>query len=422
MATQMKVKSTRAVSLANALHRLFPAWFAITSVCAAKGSVSLSGQQVIELSGEDRMIDGRFDEVYRLGSVSGDEWDVFGRVASVAFDALGNLHILDTQAMRVSVVGPDGSLIRHFGREGEGPGEFAGSSASALELTAMRDGRTVVFDPGRALFNVFGPDGKIERTLALSITTELPLVPRLQAEAMTQSVLSTGEVGYLSTVRSGPDGDATDPTARYVMRYDLSGDNVVLDSVVAAYRPEGDPEGFAPGLHAGVLPSGGLAWSDSSAYAIKIAERDGSLSRVITRPFRPAPATAGARAAYIEEEIADLEVMVRESGGDPEAKAMADFLRGQIESMDFYHEIPVILTLRTSWDGTIWVRRRGEEPTGRGPIDLLTSDGSYLGTLPANASAIPSAFGPDGLVAFIEAGELDVQSVVVRRLPRAWRQ
>ena len=71
----------------------------------------------------------------------------------------------------------------------------------------------------------------------------------------------------------------------------------------------------------------------------------------------------------------------------------------------------------TSWEGTIWVRRRGEEPAGDGPIDLLTADGRYLGTLPADATAMPRAFGPEGLVAFVERDELDVPTVVVKRLP-----
>jgi hypothetical protein len=32
---------------------------------------------------------------------------------------------------------------------------------------------------------------------------------------------------------------------------------------------------------------------------------------------------------------------------------------------------------------------------------------------------IPSAFGPDGLAAYVELDELDVPTVVVRRLPAA---
>lgn len=53
----------------------------------------------------------------------------------------------------------------------------------------------------------------------------------------------------------------------------------------------------------------------------------------------------------------------------------------------------------------------------QGSIDLLTPDGRYLGTFAAEATTMPSAFGPDGLVAFVERDELDVPTVVVRRLP-----
>ena len=48
---------------------------------------------------------------------------------------------------------------------------------------------------------------------------------------------------------------------------------------------------------------------------------------------------------------------------------------------------------------------------------MLTAAGRYLGSYPAGASVIPSAFGPNGLAAFIERDEFDVEMVVVRRLP-----
>ena len=38
--------------------------------------------------------------------------------------AHSNLHIFDSQADHIVVVGPDGSLIRTVGGRGEGPGEF----------------------------------------------------------------------------------------------------------------------------------------------------------------------------------------------------------------------------------------------------------------------------------------------------------
>ena len=48
---------------------------------------------------------------------------------------------------------------------------------------------------------------------------------------------------------------------------------------------------------------------------------------------------------------------------------------------------------------------------------MITPDGGYLGTFATGATAMPSAFGPEGLVAFVERDELDVQTVVVKRLP-----
>ena len=56
-----------------------------------------------------------------------------------------------------------------------------------------------------------------------------------------------------------------------------------------------------------------------------------------------------------------------------------------------------------------------------GPIDVVTADGRYVGTFATEATALPDAFGPDGMAAFIELDEFDVASVVVRRLPATVR-
>ena len=92
--------------------------------------------------------------------------------------------------------------------------------------------------------------------------------------------------------------------------------------------------------------------------------------------------------------------------------------REDIENLRFFSEVPVIRDLRTSWNGMIWVRRRGEERTGDGPIDVLDMAGRYVGGYRTGATEVPDAFGPNGLVAFIERDELGVETVVVRRTPR----
>ena len=78
--------------------------------------------------------------------------------------------------------------------------------------------------------------------------------------------------------------------------------------------------------------------------------------------------------------------------------------------------LPVIHGLAATWDGHIWVLRRGEYPIEDGPIDVVTSDGRYLGSYPAGTTALPAAFGPNGLTAPIETNQLDVETVVVKRV------
>ena len=88
-----------------------------------------------------------------------------------------------------------------------------------------------------------------------------------------------------------------------------------------------------------------------------------------------------------------------------------------IENLQYGNEVPVIRDLGTTWDGHIWVVRRGEDPTSNGPIDVISPDGRYLGSYPAGSTRMPAAFGPDGLVAFIERNEMNVRSVEVKRMP-----
>ena len=87
----------------------------------------------------------------------------------------------------------------------------------------------------------------------------------------------------------------------------------------------------------------------------------------------------------------------------------------------FYPELSVIQALVVTWDGRIWVQRRDGFPDADGAIDVLSPTGEYAGTFPAGSITLPDAFGPEGLVAFIERDEMDVESVVVRRLSASLR-
>ena len=55
--------------------------------------------------GPDVIVNAVTEEVFTVGSVAGNDWDTFGRVGSVHFNAQGNLHIFDGQADHIVVVG-----------------------------------------------------------------------------------------------------------------------------------------------------------------------------------------------------------------------------------------------------------------------------------------------------------------------------
>ena len=371
---------------------------------------ALVAQEVIELPAEDRILEADFEEVYGVGSIAGNAWEQFSRVSAVGFGQSGNLHVMDDQGGRVVVVSEEGELVHEFGRIGDGPGEFARNTNTAVGFTVLRDGRTVVFDPGHSAFDVFGPDGEFDRSVRMPGNAFYGMRTLLPARDG-QNVITT----RFSAFTMGSPAGVPEPSFRPVYRMVLTGDEAVQDTVIRAWRPSGDPDGFAPELVAGVLPGGELVYTDSSAYAIKVATRNGELTRVLTRPFRPEPVTARIRDREIERQLEEAEERAARSNL-PFAAALAEVRRERIQNMEFYHEVPVVRDLQTSWEGTIWVLRRGEEPASDGPIDVLTPDGRYIGTFAAGTTAMPDAFGPDGLAAFIERDEFDVASVVVRRL------
>jgi len=79
----------------------------------------------------------------------------FGFLNSLAVDDAGRIYTLDPKDIRVRVFGPDGSLIRAFGRQGQGPGEFSGPGG----ILVAPDGTIVVTDVLNGRISYFTPEG-----------------------------------------------------------------------------------------------------------------------------------------------------------------------------------------------------------------------------------------------------------------------
>ena len=399
------------------LGTLLPGWFV-----AALGAVGLQAQEVVDLPAQDLPLQPELELVYRIGSAAAEsEWQQFSTIQHIAFDGAGNLYLMDSSGgflsvPRIIVVDAGGGLVTEFGRAGDGPGEFRGVSWMAV----WPDGRIVVEDLPRLAYHVFGPDGEFERMVRVA----------------------RGNVGITMRYRLLTDrtGEPTlvGPNERSILQADLSSEEMREDVLLEAWDPRGPVDagvsieaetpvlsdevwGFEPDLLVAVLPSGGLAFSDSSAYAIKITDPSGARLRTLRRPVSPRPATEAMRRAERQRRLEAI--TVRSSGApSPEAdaflQAFVDARTSAIENMRFFAEVPVISALRATWNGGLWVQRSGEpDPSGPGPIDILAPDGRYVGSLDPGQLGMPDAFGPDGLVAFVETDDLDVPVITIWRLP-----
>lgn len=133
------------------------------------------------------------------------------------------------------------------------------------------------------------------------------------------------------------------------------------------------PSVFEPPLLAAVLPDGSVVHADSSAYELEITPPGAATpSRILRRPIRPEAVTPTVEKAYREAlESASVSTTSRMMvvGGAPgggEVPGMS-FSIGAPDPQ-FYHEIPVLRKLAATWEGGLWVRRRGKEPESDGPI------------------------------------------------------
>ncbi len=461
------------------------------ALAAALAAPAAGGaQQVVELPARDQRLDPGFEEVFRVGVYDGEDWEMFATIPKVAFDAEGNLYVFDSGGgvldpeLRVVVFDRTGAFLREFGSAGEGPGEFR----MPRTYDVMRDGTTVVGDTGHQAYHIFNASGEFVRMVraggaessgasgGAGMTVRTTTMRAIQVDPRGGSVYSAGE----SVTQNLPGAEA--PEYRPVTRHFLDGEAARTETVVEAWLPPREsqddaievsgnapvvaasggqmvslrdalrgitrPATFEPPLRMGLLPDGGIVYSDSSAYTLKIAAPDGgALVRTITRPFDPDSVTEAVQEEY-RRKMAErraggagrprpsgIQVMNLRTGGTARAGAASGAGSGgvslggasfgefslSIGEAPFYPVIPVIRKLATTWDGRIWVMRQGDELLEDGPIDVLAAGGEYAGTYRTGATKMPDAFGPDGMAAFIEFDDLGVASVVVRKLPAGVR-
>ena len=404
----------------------------------------VAAQEVLQLPAEDRPLGLERQEVYALGGMEAMDWDAFSRVGAVAFDREGGLYVQDVEARRLTVISPQGQFVRQLIRQGDGPGEV--SNFAGFGVTAGGD--VAVVDMGRRTLTWFGPDGSHLGSTPFDPQRHgIPggrLEPHpdggfvfIQRGMMVQRQAGQGPPPPPTTwpIRSVP-GRGAEGAAGWGLLFEAwrpvrdeqgRGGAVAMGPGGGVRLPGNlGPRVFDPDPSFGVLPGGGIAVADTVTWQVRLVGPDGEVERIARRPLRPRAVTEQDRRAERERRRAEIEagggprIEVRTMGpggaGAVDQSAIRQALLAQIDELEFASELPVLNRIAVDGDGRIWVERRGDPVGEPGPVDVLTSRGTYIGTLPPFERGMPVAFGPDGLAAFVETDEMDVPVIRVERL------
>jgi hypothetical protein len=424
--------------------RPFPRAAALAAAAAATvASVAapLAAQDEVVLPRRTTALRGETPVLFAVGKEEGASHELLSNVTSVAFDRQDNLYILDAGNHRVLVFDRVGRFVRQIGKQGQGPGEIT----FATGLAVLADGRIAVADLGRGGLSIFGADGAYLQHIALGDATGMPGAGGFQASPRGGVIARVVPV-VLATPGSGPpqiprEGfiqhhPLTEGAAiRTLATYELPAARVSQQGGGGnvSVRVSMSPPAFAPQMSFGVLPDGGVALTNAAEYAVQIVDVDGRPRRVIRRDEAPRRVTRADQDAAREQRRRQLQgrgtdgVMVRSVNGQRTYSfggggiLSPEQIEQELRNMTFAEVMPLVQGIATDPLGRIWIERTPSRPgEGTGPIDLVTADGRYIGTV--TGLARPSAVSADGTrAAFIDRDAFDVERVIVRGLPREWR-
>jgi hypothetical protein len=195
-------------------------------------------------------------------------------------------------------------------------------------------------------------------------------------------------------------------------------------------RMMGPPE-FSPLTLWGVLPGGGVALTHTQLYTIKVYDANGRTVRLLQRPVRVRRPTERDRERdrqLMRERMRSGRGMVTVTrmvggGGGPAPRqggsgTSPEQIEQRVRELQFADTVRTIQGMTVTPGGKLWVERTPASIGDPGPIDILTPDGRYLGTV--RGIKLPNAVSATGRAVWLERDGDDVEHVVVRQLPAGW--
>lgn len=414
--------------------------FALLAGCGREDPEQHGVATTVSMDGPDVFLEAVVDEIFTIGGVDAEAWDAFSRVDDGEFGSDGSLTLLDTEGVRIVVVGPTGTFLREVSQRGNGPGELRAPAS----IVVLPDDRLIVYDVGHDAFLTFDPNGTFLEQYPANPDDGDQLLARGGLAGRSLHALPDGRI--VVTGQGGPHQRNLEVQAlgeRRRLLYSAwrgSDDDGLVENVRAPTggglrvrsRMFGSPRAFGPPLLTAVQASGHTVVVDSTGYRVKFVAPDGSLAQVVERPILPFPVTESIREAEMKRRTErlgsrvgdDNQVLVVPRGNNARLSSdqinaiVSEVMGAQLAQTTFGPEVPVVAALAVDREDRIWLKRTASDGAADGPTDVLTPVGEYIGTLAADDyfALLPLAFGPDGLMAYAEIDQQDTPLVRVVRL------
>ncbi|MDH3456916.1 MAG: 6-bladed beta-propeller [Gemmatimonadota bacterium] len=352
------------------------------------------------------------EEDLRIGTIEGAPEYQFGQIGFIAVDSKQRVFVMDAQARHIRVFSQTGTYEQTIGGPGAGPGELG---TQAITLYMAPGDTLLVPDLANQRVNRYAPDGTSIGSFPLRLENGIP---------MAINATRTGVIAEQVRPLSLPDLPAKDSMDVIVT---LATDGTIRDTLMT-FRPGGtlDFGGSEPRM---TLFSPEPVWqlSDdmrlyfgiSDDYRISVHAPDGSLERIISKPFSRDPVTERDQnlvREFFEEQVRDNVPPAAQE------QALAQF-RQMIHFAEFY---PAFASVQMGPQGSIWVQHIQSPSTlseeelaswnlvediGSRDWDVFDSEGRFLGVM-----TMPPRFAPriifDDEIYGVWRDELDVQYVV----------
>jgi len=353
------------------------------------------------------------EEEVRIGSIEGDADYQFGAIGFIAVDSRDRMFVMDAQAQHIKVFTADGRYEHTIGRPGSGPGELGQGAVSLY----MGPGDTLLVpDLGNQRINKYAPDGTSIGSFRLEIERGIPM-----AINATRSGVIVEQVRPLAL----PDQPVRDTMDAIVT---LAMDGTVLDTLKKFESGNtinfggGQPElnFFSPEPVWQITEDMRLCFGVNNDYSIGVYASDGSLERIVRKPFTQTPVAERDQELMIDQMVE----LWTAAGVPPQALPQ---LRQIINFGEFY---PAFASIQIGPGGTIWVQHIQSpselseeelaafnmiEDMGAKDWDVFDPEGRFLGVV-----TMPPRFSPrvivDNKIYGVFRDDLDVQYAMRLRI------